>query len=225
MQLDAKGQTLLHIASFKNLPKLVSHLIDYESKLCSCSQKEILAWLNQPNQDSFTAIHFAAFVGSVHTMEVLRKHGADLNCKNQQGQNSLAIAAQGDQVLAMVWLQIQGLSFTEKDEKGGTPLHWATYYGSEFAVQFLLSWVSQLKDSKRIINQRDMEGMTALHLAAMTGNARIAKKLVLKGADKRIKDNKGATPAQEAKAGEYEHIYQMLENSNCLYDFLNIKQR
>jgi len=36
--------------------------------------------------------------------------------------------------MAMVWLQIQGLSYTELDAKGGTPLHWATYYGSEFAL-------------------------------------------------------------------------------------------
>lgn len=40
-----------------------------------------------------------------------------------------------------------------------------------------------------------MEGMTALHLAAMTGNIRIAKKLLLKGADKNLKDSRGSTPA------------------------------
>ena len=56
----------------------------------------------------------------------------------------------------------------------------------------------QLENGLKIINQQDMEGMTALHLAAMTGNIRIAKKLLLKGADKNLRDSRGITPAEEA---------------------------
>lgn len=42
-----------------------------------------------------------------------------------------------------------------------------------------------------MINLQDHEGYAPLHLATMTGNARIVKKLILKGADKFIKSNKG----------------------------------
>ena len=37
--------------------------------------------------------------------------------------------------------------------------------------------------------------MTPLHLASMTGNSRIVKKLLYKGANKDIKDNRNCTPA------------------------------
>jgi palmitoyltransferase len=42
----------------------------------------------------------------------------------------------------MVWLKIRGVPFLATDEKGGTSLHWASFYGSEFAVHFMLSWIT-----------------------------------------------------------------------------------
>ena len=59
----------------------------------------------------------------------------------------------------------------------------------------------------------------------MTGNERIAKKLLLRGANKSIKDNRGNTPAQEAVLNQYDKIYNLLETSNCLYEFLNIRSK
>jgi palmitoyltransferase len=56
-----------------------------------------------------------------------------------------------------------GVSVAHRDYKGGTALHWAAYYGCEYAVNFLLSF-------KEIdINCSDNEGFTPLHLAAMSG--------------------------------------------------------
>ncbi|CAD8096464.1 unnamed protein product [Paramecium sonneborni] len=218
---DQKQQTILHISCFKNLPTAVEQILIYEKD--NSKIEEFNTWINLKNKDSFTGVHFAAYVGSLETLEILKKFGADLKVKNDQGQNALSIAAQGDQVSAMVWLYLQGLSYTEKDEKGGTPLHWATYYGSEFAVQFLLSWLQKTKEGKKIINQQDTEGMTPLHLAAMTGNQRIAKKLLYKGSQKNIRDKRNQTPAQTALENEYEIIYKILETNNCLLEFLNIR--
>ncbi|CAD8095789.1 unnamed protein product [Paramecium sonneborni] len=212
---DQKQQTLLHISCFKNLQIAVEKILIYEKS--NSKIEEFKQWLNKKNNDSFTVVHFAAYVGSIQTLEILKKFGADLQVKNDQ--------AQGDQVSAMVWLYLQGLSYTEQDEKGGTPLHWATNYGSEFAVQFLLSWLQKSKDGKNIINQQDTEGMTPLHLAAMTGNQRIAKKLLYKGSQKNIRDKRNQTPAQTALENEYEIIYQILETNNCLFEFLNIRTR
>ncbi|CAD8191069.1 unnamed protein product [Paramecium pentaurelia] len=218
---DQKQQTILHISCFKNLPTAVERILIYEKD--NSTIEEFNIWINQKNKDSFTAVHFAAYVGSLETLEILKKYQCDLKIKNEQGQNALSIAAQGDQVSAMVWLYMQGLSYTEQDEKGGTPLHWATYYGSEFAVQFLLSWLQKSKEGRKIINQQDTEGMTPLHLAAMTGNQRIAKKLLYKGSLKNIRDKRNQTPAQTALENEYEIIYKILETNNCLLEFLNIR--
>ncbi|CAK59102.1 unnamed protein product (macronuclear) [Paramecium tetraurelia] len=218
---DQKQQTILHISCFKNLPTAVERILMYEK--ANSTIEEFNNWINLKNKDSFASVHFAAYAGSIETLEILKKYGADTKVKNQQGQNALSIAAQGDQVSAMVWLYLQGLSYTEQDEKGGTPLHWATYYGSEFAVQFLLSWLQKTKEGKKIINQQDTEGMTPLHLAAMTGNQRIAKKLLYKGSQKSLRDIKNQTPAQTALDNGYDIIYKILETNNCLMEFLNIR--
>jgi palmitoyltransferase len=67
--------------------------------------------------------------------------------------------------------------------------------------------------------------MTALHLAAMTGNIRIVKKLLLRGANRHLKDIKGSTAADTAQESQYHNIYNLLQESNCLLEFLNIKSR
>lgn len=55
--------------------------------------EEFNIWINLKNKDSFTAVHFAAYVGSLETLEILKKYGVDLKVKNEQGQNALSIAA------------------------------------------------------------------------------------------------------------------------------------
>ena len=41
--------------------------------------------------------------------------------------------------------------------------------------------------------------MTPLHLATMSGNTKIVKKLLIRGSNKALKENNGATPADLAK--------------------------
>jgi palmitoyltransferase len=64
-------------------------------------------------------------------------------------------------------------------------------------VNYLLAW-------KLInINKRDLEGLTPLHLGCMSGNSRVVKRLLLKGADKEIRDNKMMYPRDIARENEF----------------------
>lgn len=214
---DPRLYTLLHVAAFNNQPKIIDLVLEYEKDV---SPKHAIAvWVNQLNNDEFTAFHFAAYRGSIRTLDLLKEQGADMHAVNQQGQNAFQIAAQGDQVLAMVWLKQHGVDMLHRDQKGGTALHWSAFYGSEFSIQFLLSWIK----SEQIINIQDQDGMTALHLAAMTGNIRIVKKLLLRGANKTLKDAKDQTPSNLAEEGQYMAIVELFAESNCFLEFLNIK--
>lgn len=60
------------------------------------------------------------------------------------------------------------------------------------------------------INQADNEGLTPLHLGAMSGNSRIVKRLLLKGADKSLTDLKNKTAMDIAKDNEFNNIESML---------------
>ena len=82
----------------------------------------------------------------------------------------------------------KGLKLAVTDSKGSTALHWACYSGQENAVSALLSWGAEMD------SQDFTYGMTPLHLAVMSGNGRIVKKLLVKGCDRHIPNYSGKLP-------------------------------
>lgn len=44
--------------------------------------EEFNNWINLKNKDSFASVHFAAYAGSIETLEILKKYGADTKVKN-----------------------------------------------------------------------------------------------------------------------------------------------
>ncbi len=74
------------------------------------------------------------------------------------------------------------MSIELTDFKGNTPLHWACYSGMENAAFCLISWGADL--NKKEINF----GMTPLHMAVMSGNSRIVKKLLIRGCNRYIRN-------------------------------------
>jgi palmitoyltransferase len=58
----------------------------------------------------------------------------------------------------------------------------------------------------------------------MSGNSRVVKRLLVKGACKNAKDNKGLTAADIAKENEFLNIFRMLtEENSCLVEYYNVK--
>ena len=74
----------------------------------------------------------------------------------------------------------------EVDNRGSTPLHWACYSKSEFALSYLLA----LKPNLEI---QDNLGFTPLHLAIRSvdelKSTRPVRSLLLKGAKRSMKNN------------------------------------
>ncbi|CAD8203286.1 unnamed protein product [Paramecium octaurelia] len=218
--IDHKKYTLLHLAAYNNNLDTVKMLINHVKKQHKHNCQSILTeWVNQQTEDGFVAFHFAAYRGNLEMIHEFEKCGANLDIRNAQGMNGLHLAAQGDQPKSVVYFKKIGFDFAQKDSKGGTALHWASYYGCELSVNYLLSFSDQFLDVK------DLEGLTALHLATMSGNSRIVKKLLLHGANRQIKNNEGQTPADIAKSNSFQSIYKMLtESQNFFITYFSISQ-
>ena len=85
---------------------------------------------------------------------------------------------------------IKGLDINQVDNKGSTPLHWACYQQSEFAIAYILAMNPKLEI-------QDQAGYTPLHLAikstATLKSTRPVRTLLLRGASRTATNKLGLT--------------------------------
>ena len=55
------------------------------------------------------------------------------------------------------------------------------------------------------------QNLTPLHLAVLSGNSKIVRRLLIKGAKKDAKDKEGKLPVDLAKINDFVNIQNMLE--------------
>lgn len=107
------------------------------------------------------------------------------------------------------------ISLDDVDDMNSTPLHWAAYMNSEEVLSFILSVTSFSS-----LNMKDSEGNTPLMLAVTYGNTRIVRRLLIKGADRYIKNNEGKLPIDIAVESEFKTITKMLKEDYSCLDFV-----
>ena len=130
-------------------------------------------------------------------IKLLAESGAEMSITTASGVNALHMAAQGNSAIGLNMLlhdYEKSFDLNEPDNSGATSLIWAAFCGSEISLAFLLA------QPGIEVNCQNHKGETALHLALQSTNAQkpgnIVKRLMLKGADLTIRDNKGRTPIE-----------------------------
>ncbi|OMJ76647.1 hypothetical protein SteCoe_23951 [Stentor coeruleus] len=202
---DPKKYTALHIASLNGTYSVFQFLITYVKKNYKDWLTIIQEWANQVTDENFTALHFAAFRGNLKIVKKLLEIGCDPRYKNKQGLTVMHVAAQSNQPLILAYFYDIGLPINEPDNKGGLPLHWAANQGSEICASLLLSWDTSL------INNKDNEERTPLHLATIAGSSRIIKTLLIKGANRDVYDSKSKKPIDLAHDNNQESLVKILK--------------
>lgn len=103
------------------------------------------------------------------------------------------------------------------DNKGSTALHWASFLGCENSAYYLASWGLDM-------NVQDKDGsFTPLHLAVISGNVRIVRRLLLKGASRTLKDKKGKTPIDLAREQQSTNLINLLRENIWWENVCNIR--
>lgn len=173
-------------------------------------------WINQINDEKYTALHYACYRGNIDIISYLDQQGADFQAKNVQGLTIIHMAAQGDQPRSIAYFRKKGVNLNQVDHKQGTALHWACFLGFEQTVNYLCAWNVEM-------NKQDQEGYTPLHLAVLSGNSKIVRKLLLRGSNRNLRDSNNKRPIDLALDLKFVNITNMLMIQNCIRNLVNIR--
>ena len=206
---DKNGYTILHKSVYNSDFEITELIInETKSRLGLKNINLLKKFINEKTSEGLTALHYAANKGNIEIFKFLRKNEADVNEVTNLGKNVLHMAAEGNQPSMIIYLITEEkLSPQSIDENGSSPLHWACYFGSEEAVNFLLYLDAN-------INQQDKEKITPLHLAVNEGKENIVIKLLQKNADRYLPNIKGELPIDLARKKNYIRIEQILAEDN-----------
>ena len=189
--LDNKNQTPLKIAIEKENFYLVQTLIGSGAKING----------SKYNNAIFQAVESY----SKNYLQVLIKHGADMNCISENTGKTLLNAAIVRHDLAKIKILVKaGANVNTKDINGLSPLHLSAQDGYKDITEFLLQ-------NGASINITDSENCTPLHYAVTFERVDSVKFLVEKGADLSIKSRlKSQTPLDIARKNNLLEISEIL---------------
>jgi ankyrin repeat protein len=165
----------------------------------------------QVNLVGTTALHDAAAwekFGSEYAAKLL-KAGADPNLLAASGFTPLHIAAaRGQAKVARLLIKAGANPMEYSTHQGITPLYFAVQRGHADAVQVLLSTAPD--SHAQVVNQL-VSGQTALHAAALRGDAKIARLLLDAGAEQqKTTDQQALTPLEYAQYKGHTKLVRLL---------------
>ena len=226
---DYGGSTPLHAAA------RAGHLESVRALLAHDARPSLI------NDAGDTPLHDAARAGHLEIARLLLSHGADPNAKGQCGGTPLhAAAGAGQMEVAKLLLQQGALAnarstahakpwtpWNEAEAAGaqaiaelllhhGGPdkaagpidVHTTASRGYDGRLELLLARDPELLQSRDVLHKR-----TPLHWAAASGRGSIAELLLARGADAKIQDKRGMTPADLAVAAGHPDLAERLRSA------------
>ncbi len=154
-------------------------------------------------------IYAAADAAMPEMVKFLIESGADLNAKNESGENALfeLITRDNPNTEVAEILIDSGLSIKIKSKLYGTPLHWAAFCGRTNIVELLLKKAAK-------VNEKDKNGETAIIKAMSQNHMAIVKLLFENGADINSKSQFGWSLMEfVTESGDKEFLQKIIDKS------------
>ncbi|KAM3959541.1 NF-kappa-B inhibitor cactus [Aphomia sociella] len=147
----------------------------------------------QQDDDGDSILHVAAVHGcekSVSTLIKLCPEKSYLDLTNDYGHTALHLAVMSGFPVVTRMLVLAGASLGARDRAGQTPLHVATETCQLECLKALLQPVKENPTRKMstILNQKNYNGQTCVHVAAKLGHIKTLQTLVYYGADINVRE-------------------------------------
>ena len=131
--------------------------------------------------------------GSIESVKLLNKHGANVNLQNEVGRFALKMASlKGHIKIAQLLLEYGADVNLRTNNDGTTALMVASQNGHSEVVDLLLNHNAE-------VNMQNNDGYYALMYASQEGHIKILEQLLNHGADKTLKDKSNKTALSVAK--------------------------
>jgi ankyrin repeat protein len=196
---NSSGITPLHIAVRWNNAELVNLLLD------------LGADPNAPDDKHATPLHESVASHAEHAIRALVDRRADVTCLDHKSRGLihwLAFSAhdaayQGTPLLKLFLALSPAPALHQGDHKGRTPLHYLAWHGTHDVTLLKTLWDSMPPQSR---DACDLNGQTALHLAAERGHVALVALLLDLGAVPDVVDTRGRTALHVAASHGQVHV-------------------
>jgi ankyrin repeat protein len=148
----------------------------------------------------------AALHGNVQDIKKAMLRGADVNCKDINGNTPLNMVAKLSYYHLVKYFVEKGAEVNTANNEKITPLHYGVEYNNVKIVTLLL-------EKGANIDARDSIYETPLHWAGWTGNIEVARLLLKYGADPYTENNSGVTPLFNAIRQEHWKLENIFKKS------------
>lgn len=192
----------IQLKSSSNYKQTIKTYLDLLNKVADSKEKSDV---NVKGGVDNTPLHIAAMKGDPQIIKQLVKLGAKLDVKNKFGSTPFQLAIESGHIEAVKALYKDRSQLSVVDNNGDTPIIMASKTNRTDILSFLLSM------NKKTINELNIDGKTALMIAADYGSTNIVEILVDSGADKTLKSREGKTALDYAKARNYPEIENKLK--------------
>ncbi len=217
--LFATSNNLLHLSAKFGDHKILQELIMFVKEAMINGEfghdhefRSLQSFVSLRDQDSFTAVHYAAKFGRSEVLRVLLENGAEANPSaslKDRAWTPIHYASKGGYLEIVKILLQHGVSKEVKTSFGLTPLLVASEFGHLELVKFLIAENSDINVKTTPENHE----MTALHYAAVGGFVGIAETLIKAGISKEVKTSSNLTPLHFAvSSGSVEMVNLFLQS-------------
>jgi uncharacterized protein len=159
--------------------------------------------LSQEDRIAFFVNH--ARSGEIDAVKQGLAEGIPVNGRDSLDQTALLAAISSNSLPEVQLLLAHGADVEIADNAGWTPLHYATWFGSNSLV------LKELLDHGAKIDARNGRGITPLYFASVTGHEAQVKLLLAHGADRSLASTSGYTPLRAAKGKGLDGIVALLD--------------
>ena len=171
-------------------------------------------WLLCENNEKMTSLDLCAQIGNreiINYMYTIISKTTESKFRITENRKGIFhYAAMHNQCYPIIYFHEKLQKFFKKitiidvpSDLGITPLHYACIKGSKNAVDLLL-------DLGANINAIDVDGNNCVHYAVISNNPSLLKKLLVRGAEKTIRNNSGKLPIDLAKDNNLGKIVDIL---------------